>query len=278
MGIDANRELLRYAVFVEFDSSESAQFIFELLNGRKTINVYFAKEYPTKYVSIRSKFNKQHLLRLYGRFGRVENVTLCGQSFIVRFRNEAEASSAILNTAGRRLTVIDDININDLDTNTKKTSSVIDIIFANDIENIQLSKNIQNKIFQMESDLDHIENILAVEWTPSEPEIKKQKRLKLQKQYEPPNMSMIERYNAMLQDANDRIKAHKKEIEILQEVASDKAALKHLRKYIDPKGPSIETLNNEIDPEKLENKKLCQMIKKWKEKCVAFDEELEKSK
>ena len=292
---DANPKLLSYAMFVEFNSVDDAKFILELLSDRKidqateALKVYFAKEYPSKYVSVRSEFSKEQLLRLYHRFGTVENITLCGQSYIIRFENESQAASAVLNTHGRRMTLIQDAVTDNKDGgNLDKCMSVIDAVFANDIENIQfdddepklftLSKEAEHRIFALESNLDQIENILAVEWTPPEPEMKKQQRLKLQKQYEPPHMSLIERYNQMIQDVKDRIKRADEEITILKQVAVDKAALKHLRKYIDPKERSVEELKNEIDSKNMEAKKLQTIVGNWKAKCIAFDAELEKSK
>eukprot|EP01083_Nonionella_stella_P220435 788654_1 len=136
----------------------------------------------------------------------------------------------------------------------------------------------ERKILQLEQDLDEMENILCVEWSPPEVAEKKEQRLKLQKQYEPPSMSLIDRYHTMLRDANGRVESCAKEIEILKEIAKDKAPLKHLRKYIDPEQPSIEELNQIILDQKLQSKKLETRIKNWKQKCNAFDQELEKSK
>ncbi len=54
--IDANKDLLSYATFIEFDNIESAQFIFELLQNRK-IN-----ENPIKYLkSNQIYFNSKYI-------------------------------------------------------------------------------------------------------------------------------------------------------------------------------------------------------------------------
>ena len=221
--IDADVNRLPHALFVQYDSFESAQFIQQLLHNRKieacnpTVHllVYFAREYPTKWISVRSDFSKTHLLRLYNRFGRVENITLSGQSYIVRFTNEGQAAAAILNTHGRRMTLLnesnpdnhpeheDSIDVAKICKGDNTTTSSIDAVFANDIGNIQfdddepemktLSKASEQRIFKLESKLDEMENLLAVEWTPPEPAALKQKRLKLQQQYQPPNMGLVER-------------------------------------------------------------------------------------
>jgi len=289
----ANRELLPYAVFAHFAELDSAQFVAQLLHKRAVgdlhLIVHWAKEFPSRHISVRAQFSRQQLLRLYGRFGRIENMTHTGQSYILRYGNEAEAATAILNTHGRRLTLIDDnVDANEANLESAKTTSIVDAVFANDIDDIQfaddepelqvLANASEERIVVLEDELDAVENLLAVEWTPPEVEDKKAARLKLQEQYLPPTMSLIERYETMLSDANARVLECSTEIAILQQVATDKAALKHLRKYIDPELPTPAQMQSALEAQELETRKLERVVEKWKAKCFAFDTELEKSK
>jgi hypothetical protein len=240
-----------------------------------------------KYLVINSSFNKSQLLTIYKRFGRVQNLTsFDNSSYILTFENEAQASTALLNTHGRLLSVAVscDDQSQSSSSSSSGSSSVMDVQFATDISNVifdedesnlaELCLDLNQKMYKLDESLDTIENILAVEYRPSEAEesrAKMQARLKLQSQYEPPHMNQIEKYNQMTNDTQTRIANITNEVRILQLIAKDKAPLRHLRKYIDPQLPTHEQLGQEMDHQKQEIKRLQKVVQLWKQKCSEID-------